>query len=299
MKTLQLGLDGIEPSLVEKFSLPNIESVGKGFEISTHGNSGPSWVSCLTGLQPDGHGIYSLRPEQTRNSWQGIPIWEKVNGYSGIANIPITYPPDTDIDGWMVTGLMTPSRSIYTHPVDLYRELDEMGYQIDVWIEKHDNHPNGHFGTIPFDFTQDYREELLDRFRVVLEKRGDAFAWLLSEYTPVDFSFLVFTSLDRVQHLAFDDEDTIEEFYLLLDEQVGKVLDVLPSGVEVFLNSDHGFQRIDVPNSDLTGEHAMTGYGATNTEETFQNLEQLHRRVVESANRSDVERRLLDLGYIE
>lgn len=296
-KTLLLGIDGLDPALVEEFDLPNIESVGDGFEIDTHGNSGPSWVSVMTGRIPKHHGVFTLNPQADSQSWAGDSIWEKVDGYSGIANVPLTYPPDTDIDGWMVTGLMTPRDAIYTAPRNLYKDLDAVDYRVDVWVDNHQNHPHGHFGTVPFEFTQDYRDELLSELEDVVEKRGDGFCWLV-ENEPVDFAFLCFTSLDRVQHLAFDDQDIVEDFYQLVDQQVGRVLDRVPDTVEVFLNSDHGFRRIDTPDSDIRGEHRVEGYGATNTGQEFADLEELHDLVVESANRSDVEGRLRDLGYL-
>lgn len=296
MRTLLLGIDGMDPALVEEFDLPNIEAIGEGFEIDTHGNSGPSWVSVMTGLRPKEHGVLKLKPQQDQQSWEGIPIWEKVNGYSGIANVPLTYPP-REINGWMVTGLMTPKNAIYTYPRDLYKELDDVGYQIDVWIENHQNHPHGHYGTMPFEFTDEYREDILERVEDVIEARGDGFKWLLDN-EPTDFTFLCFTSLDRVQHLAFHDQERIEEFYELMDEQVGKILDSVTPETEILVTSDHGFQRIDSPQSDLTGEHRVTGYGATNFGGQFANLEELHQQTVDSANRSDVKDRLEDLGYL-
>lgn len=297
MRTLLLGIDGADPALMDEFDVPHMKSIGDGFEIDTHGNSGPSWVSVMTGLRPKQHGVFKLEPQQNVQSWEGTPIWEKIDGFSGIANVPLTYPPDTDIDGWMVTGLMTPKSAIYTSPRNLYKDLDEVGYRIDVWVENHQNHPHGHYGTVPFDFTDEYREEILSGVEDVIQRRGDGFCWLLDN-EPVDFAFLCFTSLDRAQHLAFHDQERIEEFYKMVDEQVGRVLERIPEGTEVFLTSDHGFRRIDTPSSDLTGEHRSEGYGATTTDIQFNNLEELHKAVVESANRSNVEERLEDLGYL-
>ena len=301
MRTLLLGIDGADPELMERWELPHMESIGEGFQIDTHGNSGPSWASVMTGLRPQEHGVFKLEPQQDEQSWQGTPIWEKVDGYSGVANVPLTYPPDTDINGWMVTGLFTPRNAIYTSPRNLYKKLDELGYRIDVWIDNHQNHPHGHYGTIPFDFDQEYKEEILSSLEDVIEKRGDCFKWLL-ENEPVDFSFLCFTSLDRVQHLAFDDQERVREFYEMMDEQVGKVLnsDAVTEDTEIFLTSDHGFRRIDMPDANLTGEHRMEGYGAVKSDRfnAFKDLEDLHECVVASANRTDVEDRLEDLGYL-
>jgi len=299
MRTLLLGIDGADLELMEQWDLPHMQSIGDGFEIDTHGNSGPSWASVMTGRPQEKHGVFKLEPQQNTQSWEGTPIWEKVNGYSGIANVPLTYPPDTNINGWMITGLMTPRNAIYTAPRNLYKELDELGYQIDVWIDNHQNHPNGHFGTVPFEFTQEYKEDILERLETVIEKRGDGFTYLI-ENEPVDFAFLCFTSLDRAQHLAFDDQDRIREFYEMVDEQVGRILnsDAVTEDTEIFLTSDHGFRRIDMPNANLTGEHRVEGYGATTEDIEFENLEELHEAVVASSNRTDVEERLEDLGYL-
>ncbi len=297
MRTLLLGLDGLDPELVDEWDLPNIESIGEGRVIDTHGNSGPSWASVLTGLTPQTHGVHKLKPQSNSQSWQGKPIWEKIDGYSGIANVPLTYPPQ-EIQGWMVTSLMTPEKAIYTYPRDLYKKLDGLNYRIDVWVDNHKNHPKGHYGTIPFEFSQAYRDELLEEIDDVIENRTKAFCWLM-ENEPVDFLFLCYTSLDRVQHLIFDDKFMVKRYYKKIDRQVGKILEETPPDTEIFVNSDHGFQEIDMPDTDIKGEHREEGYGATNTDKHFSNLEQLHEAVVNSANRNTVaEERLDDLGYL-
>lgn len=295
MRTLLLGLDGLDPYLVEEFYLPNIESIGEGYEIDTHGNSGPSWVSVMTGLVPDQHGVYKLEPQQDQQSWEGKPIWEKIRGYSGIANVPLTYPPK-EIRGWMVTGVMTPNKAIYTHPPDLYKELDGLGYKVDMWVEEHENHPHGHFGTVPFNFDSKFTEDKLNILEDVIKTRGDVFTYLIKEH-PVDFCFLCFTSLDRVQHLAFHREDVVEHFYKLMDEQVGKVLENV-GNIDIFAVSDHGFREVDIPDTDIRGEHRKEGFGATNTDRKFRNLEQLHDNIIEEARSNNTEGRLRDLGYL-
>lgn len=295
MRTLLLGLDGLDPDLVREFDLPNIESIGEPFEIKTYGNSGPSWVSVMTGMPPEQHGVYKLKPQQDQQSWEGKPIWEKIRGYSGIANVPLTYPP-REIQGWMITGLMTPSRSIYTYPPDLYKELDERGYKIDMWVEEHKNHPHGHFGTVPFNFGSEFVEEKLNILEDVIETRGDIFIYLIKEH-PVDFCFLCFTSLDRVQHLTFHRENVVEHFYKLMDKQVGKVLEKV-GDIDIFAVSDHGFREVDMPDTDIKGEHRIEGFGATNTNRKFRNLEQLHDSIIEESKSNNTEDRLRDLGYL-
>lgn len=297
MKTLLLGLDGLDPDLVKQFDLPNIKSIGEGFKIDTYGNSGPSWATVMTGLSPNEHGVHKLLPEHDRHSWGGTPIWEKVDGYSGIANVPLTYPP-AELRGYMITSLMTPQRTIYTYPPDLYKKLDDLNYRIDVWVTNNENHPNGHYGTLPFEFSEENRERLIKECDDVMNRRSKCFQWLIQN-KPADFWFLCFTTLDRVQHLAFHDRSEIRRFYVMLDAYVGDILHLIPDHTEVFVTSDHGFRRKDDPNTDLTGDHRVEGYGNTNTDATFANLEHLHRNVVESANRGDVTQRLDDLGYMD
>lgn len=300
MRTLLLGLDALDPAVVENVDTPNLDRIGEGFEIHTYGNSGPSWATVLTGVGPGVHGVRKLNPQSNSQAWQGTPIWEKIDGYSGIANVPMTYPPDTGIDGWIVTGLMTPQRAIYTAPRELYKELDDLGYRIDMWVENHRNHPNGHFGTVPFEFDADDRERMVDELADVLDQRGDGFVHLIEAH-PVDFAFLCFTTLDRVQHIAMHDRETVHRFYRQLDEQIGHILDspAVTAETDVFVTSDHGMTEVDIPETTLTGEHRAEGYGATSTGERFGTLEELHNLVVESANRNDaVEGRLEDLGYL-
>ncbi len=128
-KVLVLGLDGgtfdiIRP-LTEDGRLPNLARL---MEEGTWGNLDstlppvtiPAWVSMMTGMNPGRLGFFDL----LKRAGYGVepngfcfsnhhPIWRVLNSYdikTGMINIPGTYPPE-EVEGFMVTGMMTPSRS--------------------------------------------------------------------------------------------------------------------------------------------------------------------------------------------
>ncbi|MEW5947770.1 MAG: alkaline phosphatase family protein, partial [bacterium] len=89
-----------------------------------------------------------------------------------------------------------------------------------------------------------------------LEARRKAAAYLLRKFSP-DLFIVVFTILDRVQHLFWEDTDpshpmhprkkesgfahAIPHTYELLDRAVGELLSIAGNGVRAFIVSDHGF----------------------------------------------------------
>ena len=138
-RVLVIGLDGagfeiLEPLMKEK-RIPNITNlINEGcsglFESTIPPVTIPAWVSMLTGKNPGKIGCFDLLKqvgylsEPSNSCFQGnTPIWQILNKYgikTGLMNVPGTYPPET-IDGFIVTGMMTPSNTVNTVTLSPYQ----------------------------------------------------------------------------------------------------------------------------------------------------------------------------------
>jgi predicted AlkP superfamily phosphohydrolase/phosphomutase len=199
----------------------------------------PAWVSMMTGKNPGRLGFYDLLK---RNGY-GVepngycysnhqPVWHILNRYgvkTGIMNIPGTYPPE-EVDGFMVTGMLTPSKkSAFSYPPNLGADLDSSveEYEIDV--------PQWQY------FDKDIF--IKDIFKVT-KKRGLAAEYLIKNI-PCEFYMIVFTSSDRLQHRLWDQPEVIESYWEELDRIVGSILDLFDKETTVLVVSDHGFDNLE------------------------------------------------------
>lgn len=142
-KAIVIGLDGLEPSIVEgmvkRGELPNFARLRENGSYSRLKTTYPAqtptaWSSFATGMNPGGHGIFDFvrrdpltylpdfalsRFEAPKNAFsqprvvsrrQGVPFWEllsKADVPSTILRCPVTFPPDT-IKGRMLSGVGVP-----------------------------------------------------------------------------------------------------------------------------------------------------------------------------------------------
>ena len=244
-RTFVLGLDGIPWDLLSTWvtdgKLPHFN------ELLENGASGPlkstippttalAWPSIATGARADKHGIYSFRnlteeythEMNTSNNVKQPRLWDILSP-SVVANVPMTYPA-REIDGKMVTGMMTPSIDEgFTYPPELANEITSEipEYEIGLsWQEYHDR-----------------EEEFLEDFSDLLAARRKLMRHLM-EVEEWELFFFVYTEPDRLQHLIWD-EDVILEHYKELDDILGEVMTfVSENDANLFVVSDHGFGPI-------------------------------------------------------
>ncbi|SFT00682.1 alkaline phosphatase family protein [Halostagnicola kamekurae] len=242
-----LGLDGVPWRLIERWTddgeLPNFERMrtegAAGTLESTRPPTTPlAWPSIATGVWPDKHGIYGFQnlsrgyshEMYTSRDCKQPPLWEQLSP-AHVGNVPLTYPA-TEIDGTMVTGMMTPStEKEFTHPPELGDEIASRipGYEISL----------------------DYPEyaDRLDEFEVavtdILEKRRNLMRLQMEHADDWQLFFFVYTAPDRFQHLVWD-MDRLCEHYKKLDDMLGEVMAYTDEhDADLYVVSDHGFGRID------------------------------------------------------
>ncbi len=265
-RAILLGLDGATFRLIKPWAeegiLPNF---AKLFEDASWGElestipptTPPAWAACMTGKNPGKHGIFDFRESPLKypnrplinlSSIQGRKLWHLYNAVgkkAAIVNVPITYPPQP-LDGWMVSGMMTPSNeSDYTYPAELKSEiLNQIGdYVVNIDIPKYD-----------VELEHDALRFLED-VEYSFQKRKELFYYMLDN-KPWDFFFIVFVNLDRIQHLFWKYLDPewllyeskmakklrprILKSYQMVDEMIGELRSKI-GDIPLVIMSDHGF----------------------------------------------------------
>ena len=209
----------------------------------------------MTGKDPGELGVYGFRNRQD-HSYDNLfianakaikepTVWDfcaRHNKRVGPLGIPQTYPP-RPVNGWMVTSFLTPStKSQYTYPPALRREIEELvgEYMLDV---------------------EGFRTEDKDRLLRQIYEMTDQHFELARHFIrgkPWDFFMLVEMGPDRIhhgfwKHSAPDHplyepgnpyENAIHDYYVHLDEKIGELLELVDDRTIVFVVSDHGAQTM-------------------------------------------------------
>ncbi|UHQ95334.1 alkaline phosphatase family protein [Haloterrigena alkaliphila] len=243
-----LGFDGVPWKLIDQWSaegeLPNFarmrEEGAAGTLESTQPATTPlAWPSIATGVWPDKHGIYgfqNLSSDYTHEMYTSYDIqqptlWEQVTP-AHVGNVPMSYPP-REIDGTMVTGMMTPTTDHeYTYPPELKDEIEARTGNYDISLDYPDYADRlDEFETAVEAMLAKRREVM----RLQMENAGDD--WRLF--------FFVFTAPDRFQHLIWD-MDRLLNHYKKLDDVLGEVMAYTDDhDADLYVVSDHGFGPIE------------------------------------------------------
>ena len=265
-KTLVIGLDGVSfnvlTPLIGKGLMPNIAGI---MDRGCHGEllstippfTAPAWASFMTGLNPGKHGVISFL-ESVAGQWDdgssqgrtsgsdgmgGDKLWDILSAYGRrliVINVPFTYPPQ-EINGLMITGMMTPTQSeIFTYPSELKDSLKD--YVIDISLEKGLDWLIAH--------EELGRNGIYEKSLGILRSREEAVLRLMNQY-EWDFLMVVFTATDRILHFFWEyfeiEQDRfaepVETFFQYLDKVIGEVAGQLSTDDNLLIISDHGFDK--------------------------------------------------------
>jgi len=262
---LVIGWDGATPELIEAWmedgSLPNLAALrARGSYAPLRSVLPPlspaAWTTAITGLNPGRHGIWDfghLAPGTYRvdstdaRHRQGASVWEMAEAAglsSAVLNVPMSHPTSELPRGAFVPGMGASKLKGATWPPELAERLagEVPDYLIDCNMYEH---------AAPADFLT----QLMDMTRA----RGEAAEFLLREGRP-DLLFAVFTATDRVQHafwrqsslpwtdgarLAWRFSSAIKDVYMLLDDILGRLIDLAGPKATVMVVSDHGFGELE------------------------------------------------------
>jgi predicted AlkP superfamily phosphohydrolase/phosphomutase len=264
-----IGLDSAAPDLVfDRLAghLPNLDRLRRSGRWGRLRSCDPpitvpAWMVATTGLDPGQLGCYGFRNRADRNYGklftatalvnQEPRVWDhlqKAGLASILVGIPQTYPPKP-VNGCLVADFLTPTiKSPYTWPPELAQEIATL--------------PRVH----PYEFDiENFRTNEPERLREDLwrmTRKRFALTRHLAISRPWDFLMMVEIGLDRCQHAfwrewpenAATPEEacridpalaTLIDYYRLLDEEIGLLLDTLPQPVTVYVVSDHGARAME------------------------------------------------------
>jgi predicted AlkP superfamily phosphohydrolase/phosphomutase len=260
---MMVGLDCVEPSLVERWSdrLPVLAGL---MERGVHGRltsvippiTVPAWSCMMSSRTPGDLGVYGFR-NRADHTYSGTFIadstaiepprlWDLVGrtgGSSIVVGVPGTYPPQP-LRGVLVSCFLTPSlESRFTFPPGL---RDEIGDVVGEYL---------------FDCTEFRTEDKSDLLRQVYEMTDRRFALAehLLDTRPWQLFAMVEMGTDRMHHgfWKFMDpehrrhvpgnphESAILDYYRHVDGLIGRLLAHADSGTTVLVVSDHGSKRLD------------------------------------------------------
>ncbi|MGH2698608.1 MAG: alkaline phosphatase family protein, partial [Actinomycetota bacterium] len=267
-KTLLLGLDGVTFSILdpafEAGHMPNLEAL---LERGTSGvltstvppYTPPGWTSIFTGVNPGKHGIFgfTLGNAQRKEGLvrldrvQAPALWNAANAQGmrvGLFNIPMTFPPPV-VDGWSVSGMLTPegggqTPQDYTYPESISKTIaDAVGdYEIDIEVN----------------YDEDWKSSAItERLSRNLQRKRAALQALLSSDGDVPLLFAVFEAPDRLMHVHYKYIDPRCEHYSRpeagpirarawsffdeMDAALGDLIEWAGPDGHVVTMSDHGF----------------------------------------------------------
>ncbi|MEW5988257.1 MAG: alkaline phosphatase family protein, partial [Chloroflexota bacterium] len=259
-RLLLIGLDGVNLHLLHHLLPPAVMPTLRG--LMAGGAAGPltsvfpthsaaAWASFVTGQTPAGHGVFDFMARQSDGRYRHAQpdpqttLWHTLGqaGYrGGVLNFPVTYPP-MPVNGWLVSGMLSPNLDTFTYPAELAGELKAAfpDYLLDVEWKLFDGDPVG----------------LLSKLTAMTQQRGRVARYLLAG-EPLDYLAVAFIATDRAQHALwrylepdhpyFDAKaaewlrPALHHFYHTLDEAVAGLLDCVEPETTVIVLSDHGFQ---------------------------------------------------------
>lgn len=272
-KVIVIGIDGgtfdVILPMIKEGKLPILGSLMKKgmwgeLESTIPANTGPAWVSMMTGVNPGKHGIFFFLGNLHNNYMNSRilgsmdikfpPLWSVLsrNGKKVIfVNVPFTYPP-MEVNGILISGMLIPeSAEIVSYPPHIYWSIFNRlnKYDINDWESKE-------MVGEDLSTSNTYYDKMIEFLSKATEYRKKATLMLLEE-NEWDFLMVVFTSVDRLQHLFWkfmDNSDgssnnkllskyryAIHDGYRELDNAIGEILDKVGNDTTVMIVSDHGF----------------------------------------------------------
>lgn len=259
-KILILGIDGMDSIQVSKFEnyLPNFKKLKKNshefkMESVFPPDSIPAWGSIYTGLNPAEHGIvnfidpnndeYSIKFNEIYKSYFGKTFWDFLSsqGKKVCILLPYSIYPPWPVNGAMVCRsleIVDENYPLKTYPPELYEEFHLSDFNVNL------------FHGFP-------SKRKLELFLSICKNRTLQEAELglrfIQNY-PAELYFIYFSALDAVQHTFWNYcdnthpdypgenkfQNSIKDFYILMDDILGKYLSIIDDETAIIVLSDHG-----------------------------------------------------------
>ena len=259
-KVAILGLDSVPPAMLFEKLLDKMPNVRRMYSKGIHGTlrscdppiTVPAWMVMMTGKDPGELGIYGFRHRRGFSYTDGYivnsthvrerTVWDILSEHgkkSIVLGVPPGYPPRSVPNTLAVSCFITPSMERpFTHPPELRDEVLRASggkYIFDVTFRTEDRDA--------------IKEELFEMTR----KRFDVAEMLVRDH-PWDFFMLHEIGFDRLHHAFWKFFDPTHpryvkgnkyeridaEYYAMVDERIGRLLDIFGEDCLTFVLSDHG-----------------------------------------------------------
>ena len=264
MKILVLGLDCAAPELL--FGDERLENFRRLMAAGSYGRlesvvppiTVPAWMCMATSRDPGSLGVYGFRNRMDHSyqglgivdsrSFKGLTIWDQIameGGRSIIIGVPPSFPP-RKVNGISVGCFLTPDpdKEVFTHPPAMSQTIRDIA--------------GGHYPVDVKGFRTERKEWLRDEILAMSRSQFDVVRHLLVN-EDWDYFQYVDIGLDRVHHGFWQHHDplhidyvpgnpfenVIRDYYAHLDEELGRILELLDDDTAILVVSDHGARRLD------------------------------------------------------
>ena len=240
-KNVVIGLDGLDPGLVNKWidELPNIgrliqEGTFKKMKSTIPPITVPAWMSMFSGKDPGELDAFDFQffdktSKKFRifnsNYWKKHMIWSSSTKKWCVIDVPGTYPP-YEIKGYVKGGFLS-INSKETFPKGLMQEFEKDNSPLET-----DDCTNA------VSFSQKsaiLKKNLTENMRFV--------RWLFSSKEWDNFIFVIRLT-DETMHIA-ENIEQIKDAYKFADAQIKQFIDdSLQGKYSLFITSDHGCKEV-------------------------------------------------------
>jgi len=263
-RLMVLGLDSVPPEFLFEKYLDRMPNLKKLLTRSRYGTlrtidppiTVPAWAVMFSGVDPGSLGIYGFRHRRpgsyhdmytpTSSMLPRPCLWDLLSraGHRvAIIGMPPGYPPPT-VNGVYISDFLTPEdASDYVYPPSLRDEVKAAAggeYVFDVTFRAEDR------DRVEREVFEMTRRRFAVARHLWKKERWDLFA--LHEIGPdrIHHAFWKYFDPTHPKYVTESPFNSVaDRYYALLDEEIGKLLELVPEDVLVWIASDHGSQAMD------------------------------------------------------
>ncbi len=259
---LVLGLDSVSPYLLFERFLPQMPRMRALLERSKYGTlrtidppiTVPAWAVMFSGVDPGTLGIYGFRHRHpgsylnqyvpTSKSLLEPMVWDylsRVGRRVCVMGMPPGYPPP-HVNGVYVSDFLTPEHpKEYVFPPSTQADLERVtnGYSFDVVFRAGDR------DRVARELFEMTKKHFAAARYLWAQEKWDLFA--MHEIGPDRIHHAFWKYFDP-HHPRFESNAAFravaEDYYRMLDQEIGSLLDLVPPDVKIVFASDHGSQAM-------------------------------------------------------
>lgn len=261
-KVMIIGLDGATFDLIKPWAAEGeLPTFKKLIDEGVHGPltstipfaTIPAWPAFATGCNPGKHGFYDFFIER-ENSYELTvemqpsrvikqpTLWSILSKHHksvAVINVPATYPP-SKVNGYMITGMLTPPGAKCSYPPEFHAELEQN-------IGKYNTFFSALSAKNPDMLGKDLENTLEQRIRAV------EYLW---KEKQTDFLMMVDNGTDRAEHELWRFLDPLNplhnadevikfgnpllKYYQTVDKAMARILELMDENTTLIIMSDHG-----------------------------------------------------------